>query len=98
MLAHAAAKALLDGLPGELGDRIGSVGWVGSGDAELETDAGQRSLHTSVHVLEVGLLNVISDGGQLPELPGDDELTDPGDLPLVEETGTTTTPVEEIDP
>ncbi len=51
-----------------------------------------------MHLLDVDLIDVISDSGSLPELPDQDGQTDPGDLPLVEETGTTATPVEEIDP
>jgi hypothetical protein len=96
VLSLAAAKALLAGLPGSLAGRIGAVDWAGKGSRELEPDAEQRSRHTSVHVLLVDMNDVIADSGDLPDLPDGDELTDPGDLPLIEHTANTTTPVQEI--
>lgn len=95
VLALAATKALLVGLPGRLDGRVGQVRWQGKSDSELPPD-GDRSRHSSVHRLDVVLLNVLSDTGPLPDLPPDDELTDPGDLPVVEDTDATAEPVEEI--
>jgi hypothetical protein len=100
IIATAAAQAVLLALPGQLDGRVTSVEWEGTGSVELDGER-DRSRHSSVHVLTVTVDQAMNDfGGPLPDVddpPINQPAYDPGDLPPVENTAMTTTPVEEID-
>jgi len=100
VLGMACAALIVQNLEG-FDDRIDDVDWLGVDNLEV-VDQRSRAMHGVNHGFELTIGDVLTDlGGPLPQItdpPIGDDAANPGDLPPVETTGNTTTPVEEIDP
>ncbi len=97
--AAAAASALLVQTLADPANGLGDVRWTGESVADLEVDLGastRQLRHRCTHTLEVTVPDVLN-AFHMPPDPTDPP-QNPGDLPAVDSTQVTVTPVEEIDP
>lgn len=93
ILAMAATRALIDGLPGGLDGRLGAASWEGFGTVELVPDRDDRTRHSAAHVLTVIHEDFMSIG-ELPDVtdpPIEQPPVDPGDLPVIDDTAVSIT-------
>lgn len=100
VLGRAVAGLLCNNLASEDGP-IQSVLWARTRNAEV-VDDDSRARHGVLVEFDITIPGVLDDSAgprpDLPDPPIGEDAADPGDLPVIEETDLTTTPVEEIDP